>query len=180
MSDELIPAERAAALRDEFDLSFAVPPSPETRGAENLLAIVVGGHPYALRLSEVGALVADRPVVPVPTGDSRFLGIIGYRSLVIPVFDLAAMLGYATAGTPRWIALAGTTDRPIGLAFERFDAQVQIRDGIAAGTDGAPGRTAPHVAGAVSHDGVVRSILSIDSLIGALGARATGPEGALK
>ena len=51
----------ADELRRAFDRSFAEAPggAPEADALESLLAIRVGGDPYALRLSEIAGLFAD-------------------------------------------------------------------------------------------------------------------------
>jgi purine-binding chemotaxis protein CheW len=89
---------------------------------EGLLAIRVGADPYALRLSEIVGLHADVKIVPVPSPVAQLLGIVGLRGMMAPVYDLAALLGYPPAASPRWMVLAGAS-QSMGLAFDAFEAQ---------------------------------------------------------
>jgi purine-binding chemotaxis protein CheW len=174
MTDVVQLEDRAALLRQEFDRSFAAPPETEQGHVENLLAVTIGGHPYAFRLAEVGGLLADRRIVPLPASVPSSLGIIGYRSLVIPVFDIATMLGYPPAAEPRWIALAGTSALPVGLAFEHFEAQVRLVLDSGLSVEREAGQHHTAVTGAIRQGTVVRSILNIAALLAAL-PRASTP-----
>ena len=86
-------ADRVTELRDAFDRSFAQAPSTEAAAVENLLAIRVGAHPYALRMAEVSGLFADKKVTRLPSPVSELSGIAGLRGAVLPVYDLAMLLG---------------------------------------------------------------------------------------
>ena len=86
-------ADRVTELRDAFDRSFAQAPSTEAAAVENLLAIRVGAHPYALRMAEVSGLFADKKVTRLPSPVPEFSGIAGFRGVVLPVYDLAMLLG---------------------------------------------------------------------------------------
>jgi chemotaxis signal transduction protein len=115
----------AAALRCLFDASFAAAAASMTEPLEDLLAIRVGADPYALRLSEIVGLYVDVKIVPVPSRVAQLLGIVGLRGKMAPVYDLAALLHYPPAASPRWMILAGAS-QPVGLAFEAFDAHLQV------------------------------------------------------
>src|SRR6202030_4383581 len=97
----------AAALRCLFDSSFAAAASSTTGPLEDLLAICVEGDPYALRLSEIAGLYVDVKIVPVPGPIAQLLGIVSLRGKLAPVYDLAALLHYPLAVSPRWMILAG-------------------------------------------------------------------------
>jgi chemotaxis signal transduction protein len=92
------PAERnlahvAAELRETFDASFANAHAAEPPPELDLLEIRVAEHGYALRLSQVLALHADRKLVPVPGPRPELLGLVGMRGVVAPVYDLRLLLG---------------------------------------------------------------------------------------
>src|ERR1700675_3898235 len=107
----------AATLRRHFDEAFAAPTSPIAEPLEDLLAIRVGSDPYALRLSEIAGLHVGVKIVPIPSPAAQLLGIVGIRGVMAPIYDLAALLGYPPAASPRWIALARAA-QPVGFAFE--------------------------------------------------------------
>ena len=65
-SDSTWTTDRIAELRDAFDSAFARTPLLAADDHEDLLAIRVGGNSYAVRLSEVSGLYADKLVTALP------------------------------------------------------------------------------------------------------------------
>lgn len=122
----VVERNKAAELRQEFDLSFALPPPQALAEVEDLLAIRVEGDPYAIRLSDISGLVSGRKVVAVPGVMLDLLGLAGIRGAVVPVFGLASILGYTAAnGPPRWMILCGA-EPPIAMAFSDFEGFLRI------------------------------------------------------
>jgi chemotaxis signal transduction protein len=157
----------AAALRRSFDESFAVAAASKLERLEGLLAIRVGGDPYALRLSQISGLYADRRIVTVPSPVVELLGIVGLRGTMLPVYDLAALLHYPPAASPRWMVFAGGS-QPVGFAFEGFDAHVQVAEAsLVSDADQAAGAvtTRQHVRGNVRVAGALRLIIQIASVV---------------
>jgi chemotaxis signal transduction protein len=156
----------AAALRCLFDSSFAAAPS-STEPLEDLLAIRVGADPYALRLSEVAGLYVDIKIVPVPSPVAQLLGIVSLRSKMVPVYDLAALLHYPPAADPRWMILAGAL-QPVGLAFETFDAHLQVsKISLADGEDRSEssGAARQHVRGVVRAAHALHPLIRVASVV---------------
>jgi len=157
----------AAALRSLFDESFTVAAVSKPERLEGLLAIRVGADPYVLCLSQVAGLYADRRVVAVPSPVAQLLGIVGLRGKMAPVYDLAALLHYPPAASPRWMVFAGGP-QPVGFAFESFEAHVQVA-GASLGNDdeGAASAvtTRQHVRGHVRVAGALRPIIHIASVV---------------
>jgi chemotaxis signal transduction protein len=157
----------AAALRSAFDESFAVAAGSKLERLEGLLAIRVGGDPYVLRLSQITGLYADLKVVAVPSPVAQLLGIAGLRGMIFPVYDLAALLRYAPAPSPRWMVLAGGS-QPVGLAFEGFDAHVQVPEASLISDEDLAAKatvTRQHVRGNVRVAGTLRLIIQITSVV---------------
>jgi purine-binding chemotaxis protein CheW len=117
--------ERAADLREAFDRAFAAPEAAAGAAQLELLLIRVRGQDYALRLSQVLSLHADRRLVPVPSPRPELLGLLGVRGQVAPVYDLGLLLGYEASPHLRWVVLVRAAT-PLGLAFEQFDAQLRV------------------------------------------------------
>jgi chemotaxis signal transduction protein len=147
---------RAVELRTDFDAAFARTPDPATPPQLDLLVIRVGEHRYALRLSEVLAVHADRKLVAVPSPRSDLLGLVGLRGVIAPVYDLRLLLGYPAAGTPRWLAHVRAAG-PLAVAFELFEQHLRLplADVMSAsGSDGAAHRfvtgSAPSATGPLS------------------------------
>ena len=119
-------AIRATELRNTFDQTFAIPTSQVTEQVEAFVAIRVAGDPYAIRLREISGLANNRKTVAVPGPVSELLGVAGMRDRFVPVYSLAALLGYSqTLNDGRWLALC-KREEPVGLAFHDFEGCLRI------------------------------------------------------
>jgi chemotaxis signal transduction protein len=118
---------QAANLRNAFDRARAIPVSSETaEQIENMLAIRVSGDAFAIRLSEISGLATDKKIVALPSPIPELLGVAGIRGRLVPVYSLAALLGYsASADQGRWLALCGT-EEPVGLAINDFEGYLRV------------------------------------------------------
>ncbi|MFA5885486.1 MAG: chemotaxis protein CheW [Acidimicrobiia bacterium] len=125
-----------AELRRQFDSEFARAPQTESVPFEDFLAIRVGVEPYALRLTEVAGLVADKAVTRLPGAPPGLLGISGFRGEIVSVFDLRVLLGSAGGEPPRWLVLTAA-DSTVGLAFDQFEGHVRVPQDAVVGTPGA-------------------------------------------
>jgi chemotaxis signal transduction protein len=124
MKDEGLLKNKAAELRQDFDGSFAEEPHAASTQTEDLLSIRIDNDPYALRLTEIAGLFADRAITPLPGPAPELLGIAGIRGAMIPIYDLRRLLGYAGNGAPRWFVL--TANATIGLSFDQFEAHLRL------------------------------------------------------
>jgi purine-binding chemotaxis protein CheW len=129
----------------------------------------VTGNPYALRANEVSGLASNKKVVALPSRMPELLGIVGIRGQIVPVYSLAALLGYAPEDRDRWLALCGQEER-IGLAFSDFEGylRVPLEKVYVAQQEGL---TRWHVKHAVGTADLVRSVVSIASLVGTIKRR---------
>jgi len=118
-----------AAMRRDFDLTFALAPAVERAATESLLAIRVREDCYALRVAEIGGLFQGRRIVPLPTIVGGLLGLVGFRGQLVPVYDLGALMGYPPATEPpRWLTLLHQAE-PVAIAFDTFDTQLRVERG---------------------------------------------------
>jgi chemotaxis signal transduction protein len=125
---ELLPVTaKAAELRNAFDRARALPFLSEVRERiENLLVLRVSGDAFAIRLGEISGLATDRKIVAFPSPIPELLGVAAIRSRLVPVYSLAALLGYSAQATPgRWLVLCGT-EAPVGLAINDFEGYVRV------------------------------------------------------
>lgn len=158
-------ADRIAGLRADFDRSFAEPARRHDVEHVELLAIRAGGRPYALRLSQTAGLFPDRPVTPLPGPLAALLGVAGFSGTIIPVYDLAALLGHAVPERPRWLVLATGTP-PLALAFHDLDGHVRVpTDTIVAESEGRGS-----LRGMVPLPGGTRAIVDLPAARGAVHA----------
>jgi chemotaxis signal transduction protein len=119
--------DKAAELRNAFDGARAIPFSSQAvERMESLLGVRVCGDAYAIRVSEISGLANARRIVELPSAIPELLGVAGVRGVLIPVYSLAALLGYnAEAVQGRWLVLCGT-EEPVGLAFNDFEGYVMV------------------------------------------------------
>lgn len=126
---------RLHALRSAFDQSFARSRQPPETDGTDFLLIRVAGEPYAVRLTEVAALEADRAITPVPSEAPALLGVAGLRGALVAVFDLAQLLGHSSAGSAgqrvqstaassRWLVLVQRS--LVAMAFAEFEGQRRL------------------------------------------------------
>jgi purine-binding chemotaxis protein CheW len=159
-------AERAAELRASFDRAFAVPIRSEAAATQDLLAIAVGTEPYAIRLSEVTGLFADRRITPIPGSSTALLGIAGFRGTIVPVYSLPMLLGHSPTQLPRWLVIAAVA--PVALAFDQLDGHLR------AAAEAILPRQSPEQARGyalefVRTESVVRPVLHLPFVVDALG-----------
>jgi chemotaxis signal transduction protein len=162
--------QTAPELRRLFDRSFAEPRRPPSGASEDLIAVRVGGDPYALRLAEIAGLQVDRKVVAVPPSPGAtggFRGVVAVRGNLAPVYDLRALLGYPDGPAGRWLALVGAP--PIALEVELFESFLRV--GKADLTAGAAANR-PFVREALSRDGLARPLIHVASLVEAIARRS--------
>ena len=109
-------------LRLAFDGSFAVPARAREEHA-SVIQIRIGTEVFVIRTVDIAGLVRIDKVVPLPSRIPELLGLTARRGSLIPVFDLAALLGIASGvREPSWSVLV-PCDTMIGLAFDGFDGR---------------------------------------------------------
>jgi len=152
-------AGRIERLRQDFDRSFAEPVRRHDEEHVELLALRAGGRPYALRLAQTAGLHPDRPVTPLPGPLPALLGLAGFAGTVVPVYDLAALLGHPDGENPRWLVLASGSP-PLGLAFHGLDGHVRVMAEAIVGEEANEGSRGC-LRGMVGLDGVSRPIVDV-------------------
>ena len=136
-------------LRREFDQSFALPYTGEASEYDDYLLIRAGERAYALVARDVGEVAVEVPITPLPARTPGFLGLAGRRGKLVPVFDLAFLVGGVAGEGRRWLALS-TSNEPVGFAFAALEGQLrQARSALLASA-----RDAGFVRGALEADGL--------------------------
>lgn len=126
MSREAVPGDAAGELRRAFDHAFTVAPERDGRQEEALIAIRVGGQPYALLRRQILGLARMPRMTPVPSPIPHLAGVIGLRGQVVPVFRLAGFVETrAPVNNPRWLALVDG-EEVLGLGFDELDGQFSV------------------------------------------------------
>jgi chemotaxis signal transduction protein len=162
--------ERSTELRRAFDRSFSEAPIVRTAELDDLLDIRVGLDPYAIHLDQVTGVFADKPVTPLPGSFPELLGIAGFRSAIVPVYDLRILLGYACGGSQRWLILTAGQTR-IALAFDQFEGHTRVARAAIA-EEGGEETQRHHVRGVVRTATHVRPIIHLPSILEVIRKRA--------
>lgn len=115
---------QVAQWRAAFDRAFAEPPPEAGPPPLDFLGLGLGAQPHALRLAELSALQALAGVTPYPGAPPELLGLVSHRGVVLPLYDLRALLGLGAAERPAWLVVL--KQAPLALAFERFDGHWRL------------------------------------------------------
>jgi chemotaxis signal transduction protein len=111
-------------LRRAFDSAFASEPAPPVDRVD-LVALRAGDRSYAVRVSDVGAVVPLGAVAAMPCDEPAFLGIAASRGAPVAVYDLAALLGDGAVRAPRWVLLTAGADR-VAFAFDEIEEYLRV------------------------------------------------------
>lgn len=152
----------AAQLRQAFDRSFAEPLHGATEPQEDFLAIRLGGDAHAIRLVDIANLLPLIALTRFPSPVPELLGITGFRGVIVPVYDLGALLGYAAQEPPRWLVFAAAG--PVALAFEAFEGHLRLARSARApqhGADSSP----RHVQEVLRTSDQIRPVVSVASIL---------------
>jgi chemotaxis signal transduction protein len=97
-------------LQHGFDDAYREPVPERASELEDLLAIEIAGHPYALRVRELSGLYEERAVTALPGSPSELLGLAAVRGGLVAVYNLASLIGYARDELPRlFVTVRGTS-----------------------------------------------------------------------
>jgi chemotaxis signal transduction protein len=166
------PTHAVTEMREAFDRSFSEPAALQGAPGERILLVRVAGHAYAMRMTEVSAVVADRKLVTVPSPVLDLLGLAGIRGSLVAVYGLSSLLGHGpSTGGGRWIAVCQAGE-PVGLSFGELDGQLSVRaDRILLA--GAPGDSGDgqHIRYLVETDDGVRPLIAVPALLEAIRQR---------
>lgn len=115
-------------MRRLFDESFAIVPHEQVAELQPMLAITLDAGRYAIPIREISGLAAlTEKIVPVPSRVPELLGLTGVRGIVVPVFDLAKLLGLKSQREQvRWLVFCGERQSPIALAFETMERMFEL------------------------------------------------------
>ncbi|MNS21499.1 CheW-like domain protein [compost metagenome] len=118
--------DRLNELRAAFDAQFADAPAAEAEPGEALVGIRVGGEHAAFRLSELAGLQPTPRLMWVPGGPPAWRGLAGIRGKLVPVYDLAALIGLEPASeAASWLAL-GRGEPACAFAFQAIEGLLQL------------------------------------------------------
>jgi chemotaxis signal transduction protein len=168
--------ETVAELRRAFDQSFAIPAPGRGGGVETFLTLQTAGVELALRLTDLVRLEGRRKVVALPAENPGLLGLAGIQGRLVPVYDLASLLGLAQDSPAwHWIALCAGSDA-IGLAFETLHGYLRVSRANVGPADGTGPEREPFLQ-AVRDGENLWQVVHVPSLIATVRRRAGGLQG---
>lgn len=127
------------------------------------LLLSVGADRYALALTDVCEVVRAPEITPLPGAPAAALGVMNLRGDVVPVLDVAALLGTGSGGADAPFAAVAGTDA--GLAALATDAEPTTLELFGtAGRAELPAAKGRYVVA----DGVV-TLLDVGALVGGIG-----------
>lgn len=125
-------------MREAFDHGFALPIRTHDEAWQDLLLIRLGALPHAVLMNEVAGLQRAAGITPLPSPLPALLGMAGHKGRVLPVYDLALLLGLPPTRKPSWQIV--TRAPAVILAIDEFERHVRSpTPAIAIQPDAAPG-----------------------------------------
>jgi len=156
---------KVAEYKKVFDDSFAAPEQSERMVVEQMLAITVGSDRLAVALRDISGLtLAKGTILPVPSRVPELLGITGIRGVVVPVFNLAALLNIEPGASQcRWLILCRERKATIALAVDLVEGHLEIpADELIAN---GPAATANYIKQTVRDGEILRGVIDLGSLV---------------
>jgi purine-binding chemotaxis protein CheW len=121
----------------------------------------LGGEEYGLPVDDVLEVADSGEIVPVPGAGSAMLGVRNLRGQVLPVVDLAAVLGLPRGTTPGRVVVVAEGGRAAGLGVDSVK-------GVESLPDGGEEADSPHLTGAALIDGTLVGLVNVASVLEAV------------
>lgn len=134
--------------------------------SEVCVRVRVGEEHYALDVVHVIEVAHLRTPTPVPGAGPAFLGVGDVHGQVVPLLDLAALLGAGGGEPPPRVVVVDDGGRRAGLAVDEVET-------VGAAPEASETPDAPLLTGAALLDGVLVGIVDVPALLAAA-AEAAG------
>ncbi|MBF0207085.1 MAG: purine-binding chemotaxis protein CheW [Oligoflexia bacterium] len=97
---------------------------------DRYLSFKIGGENYAVDIALVSEINSTTATTPLPSSAAFFKGIINLRGRIIPIIDLAVLLGIdrKSEGEVSCNVIVNVGDRPYGLLVDKMNGVVDIPD----------------------------------------------------
>jgi chemotaxis signal transduction protein len=113
---------------------------------------------YALSVSDVLEVAELGEVTPVPGAAATVMGVRNLRGQVVPVVDLARVLGLPQAPAPQRIVIAENAGRKAGFAVDEVLGVEELPEASEEGGS-------PHAARAALADGALVGFVDVPSVL---------------
>lgn len=155
--------DRVAALRAEFDRSFALPHPPAREPGIQLLLVSAGDRRLALCMDELERVLRAPRIVELPGAAPGLAGLAAVAGRLVVVADLGLLLGQRERVAPTYVATSRTV-RGLAVGFSALEGR-----GSLPSVDGA------HESTPVIIEGAARTLLRLTPLLRRFDA-AKGPQ----
>lgn len=118
----------------------------------------LGTEWYAVDVGHVLEVAELEEVSPVPGSPAAVLGVRNLRGSVIPVLDLASLLGAELDQPPRRLVVAQHDGHRTGLAVSEVSEVISLPDSLQPATT-------PHLTGAAMVDTTLIGFIDLDSVL---------------
>jgi purine-binding chemotaxis protein CheW len=88
----------------------------------------VGREAYAIPVTHIKEVVELGRLSPLPGSGPHVLGLRSLRAQVLPVFDLAELLGAGDSGPPAQVCVAARDGQTVGLAVDEVTDVSSLTD----------------------------------------------------
>jgi purine-binding chemotaxis protein CheW len=117
--------ETAAALRQAFDSSFAVPAGRQDVPTQDVLALRVDGLDVAVRVTQCAGVVRCPVLASAPSGNRALSGLTGVRGVLVAVYDVARLLGRTRPLVREGWIVSCRADASAALLFDEVQGHVR-------------------------------------------------------
>jgi purine-binding chemotaxis protein CheW len=124
------------------------------------LRVGVSGESYALAVADVLEVADFTGVAQVPGAPAAVLGVRNLRGAVLPIVDLATVLGLQSVASPERVVVVDQAGRTAGLAVDSVA-------GVEALPEAAEQTESAHLTGAALVDGGLVGVLELASVLDA-------------
>jgi purine-binding chemotaxis protein CheW len=146
------------------------------RGAAvQVVAFRLGGELHACDVALVEEVVSRRAVHPLPDVPDHLVGMLSLRGELLPVLDVAPLLGLVRDATrPPVVIVCETREGRVGVAAEGVDEVVDVpADAVRPAPHGAAEREG-YVAGVARLDGALVNLIDLAEMLRDRTTQSTG------
>jgi purine-binding chemotaxis protein CheW len=120
----------------------------------------VGGEQYGVPVEDVLEVADAGDIVPVPGSGAALLGVRNLRGQVLPVVDLAAVLGLPRTAMPGRVVVVADGGRAAGLGVDSVK-------GVESLPEGREEADSPHLTAAAVVDSALVGLVNVTSVLDA-------------
>jgi chemotaxis signal transduction protein len=113
-------------LRTAFDQGFVSAPELASGATVRLLLLRVGDQPLAVRVAELARIERTGKIVALPGDVAGRLGLSAVRGRLVPVFDLAPLLGAPSDPGVPGLLLLPASRQDVAFGCSRLETLVEV------------------------------------------------------